>query len=189
MLSSAKRVRRSMRRARGVRIDARAEAVLVAEDVGEDDGGLAKVHDGEAIRLEARAEVGPAGDRRELFQQDETRGPAEGAEGLAVECVAQAGFRHGQHCHHGVVDAGSILFPRAALRPLLITRIINGQKLSARPIKAGRSRRSHRGKLRRFMDGECKGVFGPTGSDHNHPPNSGGKWLSGNESSILFPTN
>jgi hypothetical protein len=32
-------------------------------------------------------------------------------------------------------------------------------------------------------------TFCPTGSDHNHPPNSGGKWLSGNDSSILFPTN
>jgi hypothetical protein len=94
-----------MRRARGVRIDAGAEAVLVAEDVGEDDGGLAKVHDGEAVGLEARAEVGPVCDRRELFQQDETRVPAEGAEGLAVECVAQARFSHGQHCHQGVVDA------------------------------------------------------------------------------------
>jgi hypothetical protein len=105
MLSSAKRVRRSMRRAHGVRIDAGAEAVLVAEDVGEDDGGLAQVHDGEAIRLEARAEVGPVCNRREVFQKDETRVPAEGAEGLAVECVAQAGFGHGQHCHQGVVDA------------------------------------------------------------------------------------
>jgi hypothetical protein len=83
----------------------RADAVLVAEDVGEDDGGAAQVGHGEAIRLEARAEVGPAGDRRELFQQDETRVPAEGAEGLAVECVAQARFSHGQHCHQGVVDA------------------------------------------------------------------------------------
>jgi hypothetical protein len=32
-------------------------------------------------------------------------------------------------------------------------------------------------------------AFCPTGFDHNHPPNSGGKWLSGNESSIQFPTN
>jgi hypothetical protein len=84
----------------------RADAVLVAEDVGEDDGGLAQVHDGEAIRLEARAEVGPAGDRGEVFQKDETRVPAEGAEGLAVECVAQARFGHGQHGHQGFVDAG-----------------------------------------------------------------------------------
>ena len=32
-------------------------------------------------------------------------------------------------------------------------------------------------------------AFGPTGSDHNHPPNFWGKCLSGNDSSILFPTN
>jgi hypothetical protein len=108
MLSSraTRGVRRSMGRAHGVRIDAGAEAVLVAENVGEDDGGLAKVHDGEAIRLEARAEVGPVYDRGEVFQKDETRVPAEGAEGLAVERVAQAGLRHGQHRHQGFVDAG-----------------------------------------------------------------------------------
>jgi hypothetical protein len=95
-----------MGRTGGVRVHAGADAVLVAENVGEDDGGLAQVHDGEAVGLEARAEVGPVCDRGELFQQDEARVPAEGAEGLAVECVAQARFSHGQHCHQGVVDAG-----------------------------------------------------------------------------------
>ena len=45
----------------------------------------------------------------------------------------------------------SIGFPRIALQPLLITMIINGQKRHAMPIRAGRSRRSHKGMLPRFM--------------------------------------
>ena len=46
---------------------------------------------------------------------------------------------------------GLILFPAMARRPLAITMIINGQKLSTMPINAGRSRRSHKGVLPRFM--------------------------------------
>ena len=45
----------------------------------------------------------------------------------------------------------SIGFPRIALQPLLITMIINGQKRHAMPIRAGRSRMSHKGMLPRFM--------------------------------------
>jgi hypothetical protein len=39
-----------------------------------------------------------------------------------------------------------IFFPNMARRPLLITMIISGPKLSATPINAGRSSRSHTGK-------------------------------------------
>jgi hypothetical protein len=39
----------------------------------------------------------------------------------------------------------------AALRALVIAKMISIQKLSMTPIRAGTSRSSHRGKLRRFM--------------------------------------
>ena len=56
---------------------------------------------------------------------------------------------------------GLILFPDMARRPLLITMIINGQKLSATPIRAGRSRRSHKGKVLRFMGAIIRRDFTP----------------------------
>ena len=46
---------------------------------------------------------------------------------------------------------GLICFPSMARRPLAITMIINGQKLSTMPTSAAKSRRSHKGVLPRFM--------------------------------------
>ena len=57
MLSSAKRVRRSMGRAHAVRIIARADAVEAAVFVEEESGGGVQVHHGEAIGLEAFSDV------------------------------------------------------------------------------------------------------------------------------------
>jgi hypothetical protein len=57
MVSSAKRVRRTMGRAHGVRIDACADATATVVFVEEEGGACVEVHHRCAIGLEAHGEV------------------------------------------------------------------------------------------------------------------------------------
>ena len=57
-----------------------------------------------------------------------------------------------------------IFFPRTARLPLLITMIINDQKLHAMPIRGGRSRTSHKGTYPHFMRPTIRPHF-PTPAD------------------------
>ena len=114
----ATRARRATGRAHGVRIDAGADAVVLAQHVGEGLRGCAQVHHGEAIGLEAGKEVGPACDGRELLARDEAHIPAEGAEGLAVKRVAEFCFRQREHQHQVLVDRGRNLLSAHGLGPV-----------------------------------------------------------------------
>ena len=84
MLSSAKRVRRSMGRAHAVRVHARANAVEAAEAFGEARSCGVEVHHVGGVGLEACAEVGPVLDRGKDFELDVADIPAQRAPGLAA---------------------------------------------------------------------------------------------------------
>ncbi len=56
---------------------------------------------------------------------------------------------------------GLIFLLSLAQRPFLISMIISGQKLHAMPIRPGRSRRSQKGKLPRFVRPIVRGGYVP----------------------------
>ena len=77
--------------------------------------------------------------------------PADAAVGLAPERKVEAGFGEREEQGEAVADAWLAWDAVAAFRALVIAKMISVQKLSMTPIRAGTSRSSHRGKLRRFM--------------------------------------
>lgn len=104
MRRCAARTRRAIGGAHRVCIDAGADAVAVAEQVGEGLRGAPQVHDREAAGLEAWQEFGPACDDGELLVRGEAHTPAEGAEGLAPEGVAELHFCQRWHEYEVFVD-------------------------------------------------------------------------------------
>jgi hypothetical protein len=88
-----------------VRIDAGADAVVLADEVGEGLGGGGDVHHGEAVGLKTLRRCLPAFRHRDGFELDAARVPAEGAGGLSREGVTQARFGDRQHLHDAAVDA------------------------------------------------------------------------------------
>jgi hypothetical protein len=110
MVSSAKRDCPTMGHAGGVGVDVGADAVGEADIIGELLRCRRKVEHGEAVGVEALVGFFPGCGDGDHLEADVARIPAECAEGLTCEGVAQARFGDGDHLHDVVVD-GRIDFP------------------------------------------------------------------------------
>jgi len=80
-----------------VRIDARANAVDVAETFAEARGGGVEVHHVGAVELEARGDVGPVGDLGKDFEPVVADVPAVSAPSLAAQRLVRAPAHSERH--------------------------------------------------------------------------------------------
>ena len=189
MLSSAKRVRRSMGDTHRIRIDAHADAVDAAEAFGEARSGGVQVHHVDGVGLEACAEVGPVLDRGEDFELDVADIPAQRAPGLAAERVVKPRLGDGEHLHDTFIGARADLLSKHGAATVGDHHDHQRPENQHDADQCRQVAQEPQGNASTLHAADYTLPFTPADPVPLFPPNCSGKWLMRLEFVAVFPPN